>query len=94
MEHGPEEECAQESGTLCRDALFFVILSEGSSACGMERSRYPGFFQDIPENYQGFVPKQKVEEVARTIFAQEVSQHVAPRARSLTVTAIFSIFPF
>jgi len=91
---GLKESVPKNQDTLCRDALFFVILSEGSSACGMERSRYPGFFQDIPENYQGFVPKQKVEEVARTIFAQEVSQHVAPRARSLTVTAIFSIFPF
>ena len=91
---GLEKSGPKTQDTLCRDALFFVILSEGLSACGVERSRHPEFFQATPENYEGFVPKQKVEEVARTIFAQEVSQHVAPRARSLTVTAIFSIFPF
>ena len=64
--------------TLCRDALFFVILSEGTSTCGAERAKHPEFFQDVPENYEGFVPKQKVEEVARTIFAQEVREHIAP----------------
>ena len=61
---------------LCRDALFFLILSEGS-ACGVDRRMDPDLFQGIPERYMGFVPKQKVEESARTIFGQEVSQHVA-----------------
>lgn len=61
---------------LCRDALFFLILTEGS-ACGVDRRMDPAPFQGIPERYMGFVPKQKVEEVARTIFGQEVSQHVA-----------------
>lgn len=61
---------------LCRDALFFLILAEGSD-CGVDRRMNPDPFQGIAENYMGFVPKQKVEEVARTIFGQEVSQHVA-----------------
>ena len=39
----------------------------------------PDHFQGIAENYEGFVPKQKVEEAARTIFGQEVTQHVASR---------------
>ena len=50
---------------LCRDALFFLILSEGS-ACGVDRRMDPDLFQGIPERYMGFVPKQKVEESART----------------------------
>ena len=61
---------------LCRDALFFLILSEGS-ACGVDRRMAPDPFQGIPERYLGFVPKQKVEEAAQTIFCQEVTQHVA-----------------
>ena len=65
---------------LCRDALFFLILSEGS-ACGVDRRMDPDLFQGIPERYMGFVPKQKVEESARTIFGQEVSQHVAFKRR-------------
>lgn len=63
---------------LCRDALFFLILAEGS-ACGVDRHMAPDHFQGIAENYEGFVPKQKVEEAARTIFGQEVTQHVASR---------------
>lgn len=63
---------------LCRDAIFFLILSEGS-ACGVDRHMAPDHFQGIAENYEGFVPKQKVEEAARTIFGQEVTQHVASR---------------
>ena len=61
---GLKESVPKNQDTLCRDDLFFVILSEDSSVCGVERSRYPEFFRGIPENYQGFVPKQKVEEVA------------------------------
>lgn len=61
---------------LCRDALFFLILAEGS-ACGVDRRMAPDTFQGIPERYMGFVPKRKVEEAARTIFGQEVTQHVA-----------------
>lgn len=61
---------------LCRDALFFLILSEGS-ACGVDRRMDPDLFQGIPERYMGFVPKQKVEESARTTFGQEVRQHIA-----------------
>lgn len=63
---------------LCRNALFFLILAEGS-ACGVDRHMAPDHFQGIAENYEGFVPKQKVEEAARTIFGQEVTQHVASR---------------
>ena len=61
---------------LCRDALFFLILSEGS-ACGVDRRMDPDLFQGIPERYMGFVPKQKVEESARTTFGQKVRQHIA-----------------
>ena len=61
---------------LCRDALFFLILSEGS-ACGVDRRMAPDLFQGIPERYMGFVPKQKVEESARTTFGQKVRQHIA-----------------
>lgn len=63
---------------LCRDALFFLILAEGS-ACGVDRHMDPDHFRGISERYEGFVPKQKVEEAARTIFGQDVSQHVASR---------------
>lgn len=63
---------------LCRDALFFLILAEGS-ACGVDRRMDPDHFQGISERYEGFVPKQKVEEAARIIFGQDVSQHVASR---------------
>ena len=75
---GLKESEPKNQDTLCRDALFFVILSEDSFVCGVERSRYPELFRGIPENYQGFISKRKVEEAARTIFGQEVSQHVAP----------------
>lgn len=78
--------------TLCRDALFFVILSEGASACGTERAKHPELFQGIPESYTGFVPKQKVEEAARTIFAQEVRQHVAPEGTSFNGRGYFLDF--
>ena len=74
---GLKESEPKNQDTLCRDALFFVILSEDSFVCGVERSRYPELFRGIPENYQGFISKRKVEEAARTIFGQEVSQHVA-----------------
>ena len=63
---------------LCRDALFFLILTEGS-ACGVDRDANPGHFQGLDERFRGFVPKQKVEEAARAIFGQQVSQHVASR---------------
>ena len=33
------------------------------------------FFQGISENLRGYVPKDGVEEIARTIFGQEVSRH-------------------
>ena len=59
---------------LCRDALFFLILSEGS-VCGLDRDEHPSFFQGISENLRGYVPKDGVEEIARTIFGQEVSRH-------------------
>ena len=59
---------------LCRDALFFLILSEGS-VCGLDRDEHPDFFQGISEEYQGYVPKDGVEEIARTIFGQEVSRY-------------------
>lgn len=64
---------------LCRDALYFVILSEGGKTCGVARAKQPGLFQGMAENYQAFVPKQRVEEAARTMFAQEVKQHMAPK---------------
>lgn len=48
---------------LCRDALFFLILSEGS-VCGLDRDEHPDFFQGISEEYQGYVPKDGVEEIA------------------------------
>ena len=41
---------------LCRDALFFLILSEGS-VCGLDRDEHPSFFQGISENLRGYVPK-------------------------------------
>lgn len=63
---------------LCRDALFFHILTEGS-ACGVDRDANPGHFQGLDERFRGFVPKQKVEEAARAILGQQVSQHVASR---------------
>ena len=63
---------------LCRDALFFLILTEGS-ACGVDRDANPGHFQGLDERFRGFVPKQKVEEAARAILGQQVSQHVASR---------------
>ena len=63
---------------LCRDALFFLILAEGS-ACGVDRHMDPDHFRGISERYEGFVPKQKVEEAARAILGQQVSQHVASR---------------
>lgn len=86
---GLKESGPKSQDTLCRDALFFVILSEGLSACGVERSMHPEFFQATPENYEGFVPKQKVEEAARTIFAQEVSKHVAPEGTSFNGKGYF-----
>lgn len=86
---GLEKSGPKTQDTLCRDALFFVILSEGLSACGVESSRHPEFFQATPENYEGFVPKQKVEEAARTIFAQEVSKHVAPEGTSFNGKGYF-----
>ena len=86
---GLEKSGPKTQDTLCRDALFFVILSEGLSACGVERSRHPEFFQATPENYEGFVPKQKVEEAARTIIAQEVSKHVAPEGTSFNGKGYF-----
>ena len=63
---------------LCRDALFFLMLTEGS-ACGVDRDANPGHFQGLDERFRGFVPKQKVEEAARAILGQQVSQHVASR---------------
>lgn len=75
---GLKESGPKTQEALCRDALFFVILSEGGKTCGVARSKQPELFRDMAENYQGFVPKHKVEEVARTIFAQEVSRHIAP----------------
>ena len=63
---------------LCRDALFFLILTEGS-ACGVDRDANPGHFQGLDERFRGFVPKQKVEEAAWAILGQQVSQHVASR---------------
>ena len=63
---GLKESEPKNQDTLCRDALFFVILSEDSFVCGVERSRYPELFRGIPENYQGFISKRKVEEAART----------------------------
>lgn len=89
---GLKEGGAKSQDMLCRDALFFVILSEGTSACGVERSRHPEFFQGIPENYEGFVPKQKVEEVARSIFAQEVREHIAPEGTSFDGKGYFLDF--
>ena len=86
---GLEKSGPKTQDTLCRDALFFVILSEGLSACGVERSRHPEFFQATPENYEGFVPKQKVEEAARTIFAQQVRKHVAPEGTSFNGKGYF-----
>ena len=73
---GLMKNASKSQEALCRDALFFLILKEGS-ACGVDRRMDPDLFQGIPERYMGFVPKQKVEESARTIFGQEVSQHVA-----------------
>ena len=75
---GLKESGPKTQDALCRDALFFVILSEGGKTCGVARSKQPELFRDMAENYQGFVPKHKVEEVARTLFAQEVSRHIAP----------------
>ena len=89
---GLEKSGPKTQDTLCRDALFFVILSEGASACGAERASHPEFFQGIPENYEGFVPKQKVEEVARTIFAQEVREHIAPEGTSFNGKGYFLDF--
>lgn len=63
--------------TLCRSALFFLILSEGS-ACGKDREEEPGFFKGMPEEYRGYVPRGKVEETARNIFGQETVRHIAP----------------
>lgn len=60
--------------TLCRDALFFLILSEGS-VCGLDRGEHPSFFQGISEKFRGYIPKDSVEEIARTIFGQEISRH-------------------
>lgn len=89
---GLKESGHKTQDTLCRDALFFVILSEGPSACGVERSRHPEFFQGMAENYEGFVPKQKVEEAARTIFAQEVREHIAPEGTSFNGKGYFLDF--
>ena len=89
---GLEKSGPKTQDTLCRDALFFVILSEGASAYGAERARHPEFFQGIPESYEGFVPKQKVEEVARTIFAQEVREHIAPEGTSFNGKGYFLDF--
>ena len=50
---------------------------KSQEALCVDRRMDPDLFQGIPERYMGFVPKQKVEESARTIFGQEVSQHVA-----------------
>ena len=63
---GLMKNASKSQEALCRDALFFLILSEGS-ACGVDRRMDPDLFQGIPERYMGFVPKQKVEESARTI---------------------------
>ena len=89
---GLEKSGPKTQDSLCRDALFFVILSEGASACGAGRARHPEFFQGIPENYEGFVLKQKVEEVARTIFAQEVREHIAPEGTSFNGKGYFLDF--
>ena len=86
---GLEKSGPKTQDTLCRDALFFVILSEGLSACGVERSRHPEFFQATPETDAGVVPKHKVEEAARTICAQEVSKHVAPEGTSFNGKGYF-----
>ena len=75
---GLMKKASKSQEALCRDALFFLILSEGS-ACGVDRRMDPDLFQGIPERYMGFVPKQKVEEAAQIIFGQEVSRHVASR---------------
>ena len=89
---GLKESGPKSQDALCRDALFFVILSEGASACGVERAKQPEFFRGIAENYQGFVPKHKVEEVARTIFAQEVSRHIAPEGSAFNGKGYFLDF--
>lgn len=89
---GLKESGPKSQDALCRDALFFVILSEGASACGVERAKQPEFFRGIAENYQGFVPKHKVEEVARTIFAQEVSRHIAPEGTAFNGKGYFLDF--
>lgn len=74
---GLTDNTAESQEILCRNALFFLILAEGA-ACGKDRYEHPDFFQNIPENYQGFVPKEKVEEAAQAIFGQKITQHTAP----------------
>lgn len=77
---------------LCRDALFFVILSEGGKTCGVARSKQPELFRGMAENYQAFVPKHKVEEVARILFAQEVRRHIAPEGTAFNGKGYFLDF--
>lgn len=77
---------------LCQNALFFVILSEkalGSTGYVAERNENSEIFQGIAENYQGFVPKQKVEEVAQTVFNQKINQHIAPEGASFDGNGYF-----
>lgn len=66
-----------DEAALCRNALFFLILSEGA-ACGLDRDAHPDAFTGIAEAYAGRVPKEKVEEAARAVFNQDVRRHVAP----------------
>lgn len=75
---GLKESAGKTQDELCRDALFFVILSEGATACGLNRDENPEFFRNIPVNYQSFVSKEKVEETAQTVFNQKIRQHAAP----------------
>lgn len=75
---GLKNNVSKTQDELCRNALFFLILAEGTE-CGKDRYANPDFFKDIPENYQGFVPKEKVEEAAQAVFAQKITQHIAPK---------------
>ncbi len=74
---GLSQRFPKDQKTLCRDALFFLILAEGS-ACGLDREDHPEFFKDMSEVYRGYVSREKVEEAARNIFDQDVTRHVAP----------------
>lgn len=89
---GLKENTCRTQDILCQHALFFVILSEktlGSSGNIAERSENPDIFQNIAENYQGFVPKHKVEEVAQTVFNQKINRHIAPEGSSFDGNGYF-----